>query len=147
MKNRLAQPIVNLLKNKPFMKPSEVHAMLGVDVAVHNVNQAMTRLHARGILGRIRSRYFIANKEASKNVYKRKPYNTKSKAKPTKQLEIDFNKMPEVAPAPQPVAQPVPNSPYTKIQALEKELYELKVQLLDQYAIIKYLEKKLESNE
>lgn len=145
MKNRLAQPIVNLLKNKPFMKPSEVHAMLGVDVAVHNVNQAMTRLHARGILGRIRSRYFIANKEASKNVYKRKPYNTKSKAKPAKQLEINFDASPK--PEVKPVAQPVPNSPYTKIQALEKELYELKVQLLDQYAIIKYLEKKLESNE
>lgn len=135
--------VINAVIANPYSRPNELSELLGKEAG--GVSNVLSKLYRAGVFGRKKCRYYF------------KGFKTQKQAKPApvkevKQLEIDFQMpkfvpKPEVKPESQPVAQPIAHNQQLKIQALEKELYELKVQLLDQYAIIKYLEKKLESNE
>lgn len=121
----LMKAVTNAVIANPYNKPSDISELLGKDS--RGVSNVLSKLYRAGVLGRKKCRYYFKGFKAQKQV---------------KQLEINFDAPPQ--PESQPVAQPITHNQQLKIQALEKELYELKVQLLDQYAIIKYLEGKLE---
>jgi hypothetical protein len=127
----LTKAVTNAVIANPYSRPNELSELLGKDA--RGVSNVLSKLYRAGVFGRKKCRYYFKGFKAQKQV---------------KQLEINFDAPPQPVPTPpQPVAQPITHNQQLKIQALEKELYELKVQVLDQLAIIKYLEKKLESNE
>lgn len=125
----LMKAVINTVIANPYNKPSDISELLGKEA--RGVSNVLSKLYRSGVLGRKKCRYYF------KNV-------PRKQTTPLKQLEMDFD-------APQPV--PTPSQPvYThtkesEIVSLNKQIHGLKVQVLDQLAIIKYLESKLENHE
>jgi hypothetical protein len=125
----LMKAVINAVIANPYSRPNELGELLGKEAG--GVSNVLSKLYRAGVLGRKKCRYYFKGFKAQKQV---KP----APVKEAKQVVQEESKQLEL-----PLFE-APNNPYTKIQALEKELYELKVQLLDHYAVIKYLEGKLE---
>lgn len=124
--------VINAVIANPYSRPNELGELLGKDAG--GVSNVLSKLYRSGVLGRKKCRYYFKGFKAQKQV----------KPAPVKQLEINFD-------APQPVPTP-PQPVYTltkesEIVSLNRQIHELKVQLLDQFAIVKYLESKLENHE
>ena len=124
--------VINAVIANPYSRPNELGELLGKEAG--GVSNVLSKLYRAGVLGRKKCRYYFKGFKAQKQV---KP----APVKEVKQVEQKESKQLEL-----PLFA-VPPSPYSRIESLEKEVYELKVQLLDQYAIIKYLEDKLENHE
>lgn len=124
--------VINAVIANPYSRPNELGELLGKEAG--GVSNVLSKLYRSGVLGRKKCRYYFKGFKAQKQV---KPAPVKE-AKQVVQEESKQLELPLFA---------VPPSPYSRIESLEKEVYELKVQLLDQYAIIKYLEDKLENHE
>jgi hypothetical protein len=128
----LMKAVINAVIANPYSRPNEIGELLGKEAG--GVSNVLSKLYRAGVLGRKKCRYYFKGFKAQKQV---KP----APVKEVKQVEQKESKQLEL-----PLFA-VPLSPYSRIESLEKEVYELKVQLLDQYAIIKYLEDKLENHE
>lgn len=128
----LTKSVINAVIANPYSRPNELGELLGKDGG--GVSNVLSKLYRDGILGRKKCRYYFKGFKAQKQV----------KPAPVKQLEINFD-------APQPVSTP-PQPVYTltkesEFVSLNRQIHELKVQLLDQFAIVKYLEGKLKNHE
>lgn len=123
--------VINAVIANPYSRPNEIGELLSKDA--RGVSNVLSKLYRDGILGRKKCRYYFKNATPRKQTT------------PVKQLDINFD-------APQPVSTP-PQSVYTpptkdsEFVSLNKQIHGLKVRVLDQLAIIKYLEDKLENHE
>lgn len=120
-KGALTKAVVNAVIANPYSKAIEIADLLAVDK--RGVFNVLSKMYRQGTLGRKKCRYYL-KKTPSAPV-----------AKP-KQLELEL-----------PVAQerPVVETPThsDQINALRNEVHDLQVKLLDQAAVIKYLEQRL----
>jgi len=122
--------VINAVIANPYSRPNEIGELLSKDA--RGVSNVLSKLYRDGILGRKKCRYYFKNATPRKQT-KVALVKEVGQVDESKQLELPLFA--------------VPPSPYSRIESLEKEVYELKVQLLDQYAIVKYLEDKLENHE
>lgn len=129
----LTKSVINAVIANPYSRPNELGELLGKDGG--GVSNVLSKLYRDGILGRKKCRYYFKGFKAQKQV----------KPAPVKQLEINFDDPQPISTPPQPVYTPPTKD--SEFVSLNKQIHGLKVQVLDQLAIIKYLESKLENHE
>jgi hypothetical protein len=126
----LMKAVINTVIANPYNKPSDISELLGKDA--RGISNVLSKLYRSGVLGRKKCRYYFKN-------------TPRKQTTPTKQLEMDFDASQPVPTPPQPVYTPPTKD--SEFVSLNKQIHGLKVQVLDQLAIIKYLEDKLENHE
>ena len=123
-KGALTKAVVNAVIANPYSKAIEIADLLAVDK--RGVFNVLSKMYRQGKLGRKKCRYYL-KKTPSAPV-----------AKP-KQLELELPVAQE-----RPVVEPPEVDLYSsRVIALSKEVHDLQVKLLDQAAVIKYLEQRL----
>lgn len=123
-KGALTKAVTNAIVANPYSKASEIADLLAIDS--RGVSNVLSKLYRQGKVGRKKCRYYL-KKTPSAPITK------------PKQLELELPMVQE-----RPVVEAPEVDLYSsRVIALSKEVHDLQVKLLDQEAVIKYLEQRL----